>query len=244
MALSLVSLNIEEEKHLNLVVPFLEASAADVVCVQELMEADIPALETACGPCVSFAPEMLILRDGTPHARGSGIFSRLPASDAGAKYYVGSAETVRIDPGEKDWGTHAAAHASIEKDGTTYRLLNVHGTWTPGGETTPAQLEDCAALLAAIAPLAPFVLVGDFNARRGGEAFAAIAAQYTDNIPAEYETSIDLDLHRAREHAAHQLSRNMVDGLFTAPGYSAKNVRLQFGVSDHAAVIATIEKTA
>jgi|GEM_PF-5115909 hypothetical protein len=33
-----VSLNIERSKHLDLVIPFLQAQNADVVCLQELMD--------------------------------------------------------------------------------------------------------------------------------------------------------------------------------------------------------------
>ena len=84
----------------------------------------------------------------------------------------------------------------------------------------------------------PFVLAGDFNAPRGGEIFSHIAERYTDNIPPHYTTSIDGTLHRAGPIPF------MVDGLFTTPSYRAKGVHLEFGVSDHAAVAATIEKNA
>ncbi len=45
------------------------------------------------------------------------------------------------------------------------------------------------------------------------------------------------------ERSKHlELADKMVDGLFTTPAYRASDVRLQFGVSDHVAIVATIEK--
>ncbi len=67
-----------------------------------------------------------------------------------------------------------------------------------------------------------------------------LAPKYKDNIPSHYKTSIDAALHRAGKERPEGLADKMVDGLFTTPGYTAVDVRLQFGVSDHAAIVATI----
>jgi endonuclease/exonuclease/phosphatase family metal-dependent hydrolase len=85
-----------------------------------------------------------------------------------------------------------------------------------------------------------FALCGDFNAPRGGEIFTTLASHYTDNIPSKYETSIHVALHRAGSVDGARLAHLMVDGLFTTSGYAASDVRLEFGVSDHAAIVATI----
>jgi endonuclease/exonuclease/phosphatase family metal-dependent hydrolase len=92
-----------------------------------------------------------------------------------------------------------------------------------------------------------FVLTGDFNAPRmhkgnPGEIFSAIASRYTDNIPVHYETSIDASLHRNGKTRPLDFVDKMVDGLFTTPVYTAHDVGLHFGVSDHAAVSAIISK--
>jgi hypothetical protein len=88
-----------------------------------------------------------------------------------------------------------------------------------------------------------FVLGGDFNAPRGGEMFSVLSSAYTDNIPLQYKTSLDLTLHRAARERGPQLGDKMVDGLFSTPAYSVSDVRLVDGVSDHMAVVATISKS-
>jgi hypothetical protein len=79
-------------------------------------------------------------------------------------------------------------------------------------------------------------LFGDFNAPRGKEIFSIFTEKLKDNIPLNYETSLDENLHRAGKLTY------MVDGCFTTPEYVASDVELRFGVSDHAAVLATITK--
>ena len=91
------------------------------------------------------------------------------------------------------------------------------------------------------------MLCGDFNAPRmyegkPGEIFAMLAAKFKDNIPAIYETSIDVSLHRNGKTNAQELSDKMVDGLFTTPAYEASDVVLHPDISDHYAISATITR--
>jgi hypothetical protein len=75
------------------------------------------------------------------------------------------------------------------------------------------------------------------NAPRGKESFSRLAKKYKDNIPPEYKTSIDQNLHKVKG------IQFMVDGLFTTPSYKASDVKLVDGVSDHMAVVAEITKS-
>lgn len=232
------------DKHLTTVLPFLAERMPDVTCVQEVIERDIPLFEKVCGPCVSFAPQCLLERDGGLVREGVALFSKLPAKHIALVYYVGSEDTIRLDTGSSDVGTHAFIAADIGEE--AYRIITLHFTWTPGGVSTREQLENLDTLFSKLEGLGPFVLVGDFNAPRGNETFSRIATRYKDSIPEHYKTSIDLALHKTRDNPIEnaRVGTYMVDGLFTTPAYSAKDVELQFGVSDHAAIVATIEKTA
>lgn len=245
MGLSLVSVNIEWDRHLDTVLPFLRQTQADVVCIQELLERDIPLFEEGCGPLVIYSP-MAYLDRGTLFPFGCGIFSRYPAKNAGERYYVSSREAIGILDEKGDSGAHAVAYADIAKEGASYRIATTHFTWTKGGESTPGQLEDLGTLMRELDALGEFALCGDMNAPRGRETFAALAARYQDNIPASYATSIDAELHKTRDNPTERarVATYMVDGLFTTPEYIASDVSLQFGVSDHAAVVATIGKAA
>lgn len=243
--LSLVSLNIEQSKHLELVIPFIERIRPDVLCVQELMERDIPLLERALQSSHQvFFPMSRILSEETPAIYGVGIFSRLPVKAHGAEHYVGSPDVVP-DSDSRDARTfnntnRAVLWCDVEKGGDIFRVATTHFTWTPHGEADDAQRYDMRSLLAALESLNEFVLTGDFNAPRGGEIFAELAGRYTDNIPQRYETSIDVNLHRAGTTHAHELNKRMVDGLFTTPKYEASNVELISGISDHMAIAAVI----
>lgn len=248
MSLHLISLNIERSKHLDLVIPFLEKEKADLVCLQELAKKDIPLFEEALGAPCHFAP-MANHGDGeegvVPGIVGLAVFSRLTVGRTGIEYYWGSgACDVPYDfsgaTGKHATESYAVVYQDIEKDGERFRIATTHFTWTPDGEADDFQRQDLRSMMAILGTLGDFVLCGDFNAPRGGEIFSTLANIYTDNIPLEYYTSLDLSLHRAGKTDGERLGSYMVDGLFTTSGYRASDVRLQFGISDHAAIVATI----
>lgn len=248
--IKLISLNIERSKHLSLVIPFLEKEEADVVCLQELAQKDIELFEKALGAECFFAP-MADHGDGedgvAPGIVGIGMFSKLPVSQQEVKYYWGAGACDRrydfsSAAGKHETESYVLLYQDVEKNGEQYRVASTHFTWTPDGEADDLQREDMHSLLRALEELREFTLCGDFNAPRGGEMFSALSERYKDNIPHEYKTSLDLSLHRAGKTEPDRLGRYMVDGLFTTPGYRAEGVHLQFGISDHAAVLATIAR--
>ena len=257
-ALSLVSLNIEGSKHLDLVLPFLRAREPDVVCLQELLSPDIPRFEQELGTSC-FYSEMMNLPAQHPLSgrqepvmMGVGIFSRFPVTRSVRHYYRrGGHDHFLFDETSTATmhNTQSYVFAVIEtdKDKGRYRIGTMHGTWVPDGQPDDFQRADTKALLEALEQEGEIVLCGDFNMPRrlsgqGGEMFGLLVARYKDNIPARYETSIDVNLHRAGKERTHELSERMVDGLFTTPDYQAFEVELVRGVSDHYAVVARIGK--
>ena len=246
MAIKLISINIEHSRHLERVVPFLEHEQAHVVCIHELMERDIAAFESLLdAPCI-FAPVTRHMRNETG-IMGCGLFSRLPVPAHDIKHYIEPKEPLP-DFDETNTATkHATRNgplviADVEASDGRYRIATTHFTWTPHGDADEFQCEDISKLLNILGTMGEFVVCGDFNAPRGGEIFSKLAERYTDNIPKEYATSIDVNLHRAGKARPEELADKMVDGLFTTPNYLASDVRLQFGVSDHAAIVATIQR--
>ncbi len=244
--MKLVSVNIEGDKHLDRVLPFVQAENPDVVCVQEILEPTIATFEAALGMRAIYAP---MAYDLVTHNTGLvcvALFSKVPLTNERIEYYVGSAEQVtrleKVKATNPDaLHTHvqnAVVMADVTVDGAMFRVATTHGTWTPEGNSTEYQKRDFEALIEILERSKPFVFTGDLNAPRGRESFAMLAERYTDNIPAHYTTSLDLTLHRAK-HLQLQL---MVDGLFTTPEYEARNVRLVDRVSDHMAIVADIER--
>lgn len=253
MSLKLVSINIERSMHLDLVGSFLAGSSADVVCVQELMEADAPVLAQAMGnvQCI-YEPMGRRTGEGDVGIMGIGIFSKTPVLSSDAVYYVGGRGQM-LDSDSDNAATfnsfnRMVLHADVEQGGVQYRIATTHFTWTPDGKPNDEQRSDMDALKRSLDTLGEFVLCGDFNAPRGGEMFAELSKDYRDNIPPQYVWSLDLSIHRAgngslQEHARQAgLEGFMVDGLFTTSRYEARDVALVGGVSDHMAVTADIQK--
>ena len=242
-SISLVSVNIERDTHLDRVLPFLSDRMPEVACIQELFEDDARTLSDALNgaECVFVPMTRQENLKGGMGVRGIGVFSRAPIRRQRIIYYRGDSEHI-VDFDLTDTETksktqnHALLLCDLEKDGEVFTIGTTHFTWTPDGMPDEYQRTDIEAMLRELDLCGEFVLTGDFNAPRGGEIFTAISEKYKDNIPPRYTTSIDKDFHRA---GALDL---MVDGLFSTPAYHVSDVELVCGVSDHCAVMATVSK--
>jgi mRNA deadenylase 3'-5' endonuclease subunit Ccr4 len=240
--LKLISINIEQDRHHDTVIPFLLKENADVVCVQELFERDVPLFEKVLGmKCYFVRFYFQPGKSGDFEMMGVGLFAK-NFSNPGYEYFVGSdGEYVRFefvgDPYiQRSKGSRAVMWATVEdKEGTSYVIASTHFTWTPEGLSTKYQKEDAEKVITILdTKVKEFVFVGDTNAPRGLETFSMFAKEWKDTIPKEYDSSIDPALHRVKG------LRHMVDVLFTTPEYEAHNVKLVEGVSDHKAVVAEI----
>ncbi len=239
--IKLVSLNIEGNKHLERVVPFLEKSEADIICLQELLEPEFNLLTKKLRMPGMFAPATRIGEkdakniSGMPAVEGVGMLTRLPFTLIEHKYYSGSHHPIpHFVYGDMSTVNRALVIAKIHKDGAQFTIATTHFTWTPDGEADDRQRRDMAGMLRALDSAGEFALAGDFNAPRGREIFNDLAVLYKDNIPEKYTSSIDPNLH------THGKPSLMVDGLFTTPAFDARNVELVCGLSDHCAVTGEI----
>jgi endonuclease/exonuclease/phosphatase family metal-dependent hydrolase len=82
--------------------------------------------------------------------------------------------------------------------------------------------------------LPDMVLCGDFNAPRGKAVWGMLAKEFMDNIPSDETTTLDLVLHRAAP------LHYVVDGMFTKGRFSARDVSVISGASDHKLITALI----
>jgi mRNA deadenylase 3'-5' endonuclease subunit Ccr4 len=242
MPLSVATLNIEGDKHLNRAIPFLKERQPDIACIQEIHEVDMPLFEEALGAKGIFAPG--ILRDHPTRpmvAEGEAIFSKLPILSSSIRQYAGEPRT----PILFDRTTTATKHATqrymlttveVEHGGKQYKIGTTHFIWTPDGEADDFQRRGLVSLMKEFDAIGEMAVMGDFNAPRGKEIFSALAARFKDNVPPEYTTSIDGTYHRKGPIPF------MVDGLFSTPTYSVSNVVMVCGVSDHCALVAKVLK--
>lgn len=237
-SINLVQLNIERDKHLDMVLPFVKAQNPDIITFQELADHSVTRLE-ALGYAAHFTPMNKRIDAGVPHIQGIAIFSKLPFTRTWSEQYAGAALDMPEYVGTTPESKHATQKfrlcmAEVEKDGAAFRVATTHFPWTEGGSTSDFQREDMQKLLGILEKTGEIILTGDFNAPRGGEIFSMLANKYTDNVPPQYTSSIDGSLHRAGPLPY------MVDGIFTSPGYTATDVSMRSGVSDHCALIASI----
>lgn len=237
--LKLISINIEGHKHLDLVLPFLRRQEPDVVCLQEVYQPDFHGIAEALGMHGHFAPMTLIQLNKKTGPRlpwGVALLTHQPFRDMRERYYFGNRESVPINSDNADTIYKVLVSCVIKKDGADYCVGTTHFTWTPDGMPNANQRRDMPNFLAAAGERPEIIFCGDLNAPRGREMFAVVAAHYKDNIPPEYDSSIDGSIHR---DGALQV---MVDGLFSTPHYRTENVMLIPGISDHCAITAEVFK--
>ncbi len=243
--LKLISLNIEIDRHPDTVLPFLRKENPDVACLQEVLEKDVPVFETALGMKSYFAPVSIVdlkyfegklvtdeelVKKGP---QGIAFFTRLPVREGGVEYYHGNPKEVTRH--SVDY-SRCFLWREVEKEDTVFTIGTTHFTWTPDGSASAEQRQDAKSLLAILQRFPDIVFCGDFNAPRGDEIWNLFAERYHDNIPLEYVSSIDPELHRVKG------LKRLVDGLFTTPSYRTSEVKLVGGVSDHMAVVGLLEK--
>ncbi len=226
--MKLISLNVELNRHKETVLNFLKKEKPDVFCAQELLEDDFEEYKRELGIEGVFQFQTLVTYFHYDEIKGKkqgiGIFAEKIVS-TGISYYEEN-ENVRRSLLWAD---------VLDDDGKTMRFTTAHPPVTKEGEVTELQLEVIDSLIEKLQSLGEFIFCGDMNAPRGKESFARFSKKFIDNIPSEYETSIDQNLHRVKG------IKFMVDGLFTTPLYKSSNVKLVDGVSDHMAIVAEIE---
>lgn len=244
--MKLVSLNIEYNKHYERVFPFMFEQEPDVICFQEVLEEDFLYLKESLGLEGVFKAHAYALSEldhyTNVYSRRSGvaIFSKKIVK-TGYSFYWGKEEYSFLPFNEykqnrKENRSYVLLWADIEDcNGEIYRCATTHFPVTENGESTPHQLEILPQFFECLSGLGDCSVSGDFNAPRGNETFRRIATLHKDNIPEKYLTSIDQNLHRTKG------IMHMVDCLFTTPNYIASDVSLVDGVSDHMAIIATID---
>jgi exonuclease III len=243
--MKLISVNIENNKHTETVLDLLAKEHPDVVCMQELLEEQFDFYKEYLGFEGVFQAVNYIKSPINTHVLGKkygvAIFAKR-ILDSGSVFYEGSQDNIAkpfdeylLD--ESFQNNSALVWVDIEGDDhQIFKCITTHLPVTKEGKVTPYQLQVIDALIKNLDYIGQFVLCGDMNAPRGTESFGRLARKYQDNIPQEYQTSIDQNLHRVK---GIQL---MVDGLFTTPDYRALQVKLVDGVSDHMAIVAQIKK--
>lgn len=245
MSIKLISINIEGNKHLDeRVLPFLLSEKPEVVTLQEVFLSDVEKIKQTLAMEGIFVP-MANVNYENEHLPAKGLWgilhlTNLPVRQSGYEYYYGNEEEIPqfFANQEPNSMNRVLVWQIVEKEGTKYCFATTHFTWSKNGETIDLQLKTYQSLSVILDKLPGLVLTGDFNAPRGREIFSSLAKRYQDNIPLEVTTTIDNNLHKAKDEINF-----VVDGCFSSKDYLVENVRVLPGVSDHMAVVAEVTKT-
>lgn len=244
MSIKLISLNIEGHKHLEKrVLPFLKNQQADIICLQEVFEVDLPTLEKNLNMNAVFVPMSNVV-DPSVHVPdvlgkiGLAMLSKKNFLKVNRHLYVGKESKLprffyRKNPNAMN---RCLLTAQIKNQNQIYQIATTHFTWSKHGAANFQQQRHLNKLLKVLNKYPEIVLCGDFNAPRGKKTFSRLAARYQDNIPTDITTTLDPNLHKAGK------LEFVVDALFSSPKYQIKNVEIVGGVSDHKAIVATITK--
>jgi endonuclease/exonuclease/phosphatase family metal-dependent hydrolase len=240
MALRLISLNVEQDRHLQRQQAFFAEQQPDVLCLQEVLEADYLIWRETYGGFGAFAPMCRIANSrGGEDTLGIAIIARHPLTALKYSTYRGGGSPLAFYIMNQTPQTvlkRSVLIATLHPDaGPPVTIATTHFTWSPDGQASDDQRDDLNLLFDILGDHQHLVLCGDFNAPRGGEIFSAIAARYHDHVPQHFKTSIDAERHYAGDLEI------LVDGLFTTDHYVASDVRLVGGVSDHLAIVADVQ---
>lgn len=238
MPLKLISINIEGDKHLNRVVPFLKKERPDVVCLQELYAVDVPLFEKELGMTSSFVPLVRMEAENKygfslKGLFGIGMFTALDHHPPMASFYRGDPQALAVF-GPPNSLARSLLTMEVEKEDTLYPIGTTHFTWSPGGKATDEQMLDAQKLLALVERYPELILCGDFNAPRGNAIHELFAMHLQDCIPPEITSTLDPHLHYAGKLDL------VVDYVFSKGKVSAEGVRVVSGVSDHCAIVSDI----
>jgi endonuclease/exonuclease/phosphatase family metal-dependent hydrolase len=236
-SIKIISLNIEQDRHLDRVIPFILQQQAEIVLLQEVFEANIAELETSLKMKSIFLPLTYLKTDSGYRKLGVAIYSRLPFLQSDSYFYRGDINKLPyITSKEPDKMARALLTAEIAKGSAKFTCVNTHFTWSPNGTPNEDQKRDLDLMLKKLNDYPEFILAGDFNTPRGKIIYDTMSAKYQDNIPPDVVSTLDRDLHIAGHLDL------VVDGLFTTPGYFVNHIEVIGGVSDHCAIVVSVSK--
>ncbi len=240
----LVSVNLEGRKHLDSVYAFLEKEDADTICLQEA-PIDTSAFLKERGYRVTFLPLTLMTQEGERFPQGNILASKYRYK-VDIFHYHQPCDSLPLFDNERvrETNSRGLILAQIED----FLIATTHFTWVPdGAHANDYQVKDMKNLFQYLDKQPPHILCGDFNIPRNINRLykEELVTRYSDAVPEKYKSSLDKNLHRLGNDSNYDFifESYMVDYLLLKPTFKAENVRLEFGVSDHAGVIANLKKS-
>lgn len=263
MKFSVLQLNIERSRHVEVVTKLLQKKKPDIVCFQEAMLTDIKKMAADLGYQFVFAP-MIILNNGkTADQEGPAILSKLPIKSW--KEYRYDRFRLKEIPAYTEEEI-ASKNGKRPKIKIMYKILTISVLNNDGQEITIAtthfpvadhgspglndhELRDTDSLRAIILSSNylddfisilktlknPLILTGDLNNTRGEYVYDRISQELIDIIPSAVVSTLDPKLHRVRNLEL------AVDAFMVSHNFATVDFKVIEGVSDHKALMASLQ---
>ncbi len=244
--LDIVSCNIEMDKHLEeRVVPFLDSQNWNLALLQEVFADDMSLLEEATDATGVHAVQATVL---TPNRWeisqrgefGVAVLSKLPIKsvkqhiyDMPDEYEAPDAIPEFLD-GYPNSQRRVLLVVEVETDTGVVPVATTHFRRSAKGKATASQARALDEVLDFAEEYPTLAIAGDWNIPRGNEHYQRLTQEFTDNIPPEYQGSLDPELHGVGHLDL------MVDYVWTKGDVIARGVQLHTGVSDHRAITAQL----
>lgn len=226
MAIKFLQLNIETNKHLERIIPFLEKENFDVICFQEIYENDAKMLAEKFNLHLCMGKELLCKGDS------KAIFSKHPFVKT-MEYHLWQGDHRYHLKNE----SFSLLEAHISEEGREYTFLTTHLPVSyPGNIIADYQLECYKALKPILEKEQNLLFTGDLNSPRGTFIFDDLASFLVDNVPINLDSTLDPNLHRTKGEFKY-----VVDGVFSKGDHQVSGISIHEGLSDHKAISGILE---
>lgn len=232
--------------------PFIERENADILCLQEVYQAENSPLQQpwhAVGELASilgykyFAFAPAFSEEVEPGYRvqfGNAILSKYSIKNSQSIFYDISynGSWKPLSQEEIQFTPRNLQHGEILIDGKILHVFNTQGIWGFNGDDTERRLAMTDTIAAHIAGKQPALLMGDFNVQEGGKTTDKIEVHMRSIFKGEMKTSFNMN----HKDPSSGYAAAIVDMMFASPDIEIIRHHVSDAdVSDHLALVAEVE---
>lgn len=231
----LLNINIQIDNNLDKIEPYLSKDIPDFFCVQEINRITFDSWKKKYFQDGVFAP--MVSKASVPIGEwGVAILSNHKIKNHSVENY----DQFTVDYKELIESRNERPIANLLsislEDIPNLIISTTHFTWAPNKNTTDQQLVNIKYLSNLTNEFDNLILCGDFNSPKNGAVFNYLSKNLVDNIPDNWTTTIDPNIHRTKGKV-----KLVVDGLFSKGNIKIADVHQTFNLSDHSAISCTVE---
>lgn len=235
------------------ILKFLEKEDADIVVLQEAMEAkadklpahyySIESLQTRLNyPYTDFAPTLVNKFPWVQVTEGNAVLSRFPIKDRGVAYFEKPFDENELrnifDPSTYATTPRNLEHVVLETPAGDVNVFNFQGVWDLDGDNVSPQRERMRdVILREIEGKSNVILAGDTNAKYTNPVMRDIEKQLTNVFGDSLRTSFNM---RRKDNPGYASA--VVDMIYISPNIKILEKSCpDVDISDHLPLVANLE---